>query len=146
MTRKNWLLLAVSGREGTESTPIDPLRLMKTLFVFHQQLGADLVAPDFYAFEPYSYGPFAREIYPDLDQLEYEGLIEPVANPGRTWPRYRATTRGANATAALKSDAAWMGDYLLDVRDWAMSMSFRDLLYSVYKQWPEYATNSVARV
>ncbi|MCY3749327.1 MAG: hypothetical protein OXG64_08535 [Chloroflexi bacterium] len=146
MTRKNWLLLAVAGHDRTVAAPIDPMRLMKTLFVFREQLGTYLEAPDFYAFEPYRFGPFAREIYPDLDQLEYEGLIEPVANPGRTWPRYRLTVQGAEAAAALESDAGWMGNHLFDVRDWAMSMSFRDLLYSVYKQWPDYATNSIARV
>ena len=144
MTRRDWLLLAVSGREGADAAPIDPLRLMKTLFVVSQQL--DLETPDFYQFEPYSYGPFAREIYPDLEQLEYEGLIEAVPNPGRTWPRYQATAAGAEAAAALDAFGGWQGDHLLAVRDWATSISFRDLLRAVYQQWPEYAQNSIARV
>ena len=144
MTRKDWLLLAVSGREGRDAAPIDPLRLMKTLFVVSQQL--DLETPDFYQFVPYSYGPFAREIYPDLDQLEYEELIEAVPNPGRTWPRYRATSTGAEAAATLVAAGGWRADHLLTVRDWAASISFRDLLRSVYQQWPEYAQNSIARV
>ena len=144
MTRKDWLLLAVSGREGTDAAPIDPLRLMKTLFVVSQQL--DLETPDFYRFVAYSYGPFAREIYPDLDQLEYEEMIAAVPNPGRTWPRYRATASGAEAAAALAADGGWEAEHLLAVRDWATSISFRDLLRAVYQQWPEYAQNSIARV
>ena len=144
MTRKDWLLLAVSGREGSDAAPIDPLRLMKTLFVVSQQL--DMETPDFYRFVPYSYGPFAREIYPDLDQLDYEELIEAVPNPGRTWPRYRATSAGAASAAALLGDGGRAADHLLTVRDWAMSITFRDLLRAVYQQWPDYAQNSIARV
>ena len=144
MTRKDWLLLAVSGREGTDAAPIDPLRLMKTLFVAGQQL--DLDSPDFYRFVAYSYGPFAREIYPDLDQLEYEELIEAVPNPGRTWPRYRATLAGSEYAAALVDGGGLEAGHLLAVRDWAVSISFRDLLRAVYQQWPEFAENSIARV
>ena len=136
--------MVVSGRKGPDATPIDPLRLMKTLFVFSRQLNLD--TPEFYQFKPYSYGPFAREIYPDLEQLEFDGLIEAVPNPGRTWPRYRATAAGAESVAGLDASGEWMGDHLLDVRDWATSISFRDLLRSVYQQWPDYATNSIAEV
>ena len=146
MTRKDWLLLVVVGREGTEAKPIDALRAMKVLFVFSRQLGPKLETPGFYAYEPTGYGPFAREINADLDQLEYEGLIEPVSNPGRSWPRYRATQLGVDTVAALDGADGRIANYLLDVRDWAMSIMFWDLLRSVHQRWPEYATRDVAGV
>ena len=78
------LLLYAPGSSGEEAEPIDGrTRLMKLLFLLQadQSIDKTLDPKRKYEFQPYHYGPFAKDVYDDLEFLENVGLVE-VASKG----------------------------------------------------------------
>ena len=67
MKRKGWLLLAIGDS-------IDPIQLQKTLFKFAME--SEVPDTEKYDFEPYNWGPCAKQIYPDIGDLRTKGLVE----------------------------------------------------------------------
>lgn len=143
MRGKDWLLLLIAVREASQ--PLDPVRLQKGMFLLRSE--GDRPTSETYDFVPYDYGPFAREIYRDVDELASEGLIEPLSSPGYRWSRYIVTEAGTSRARALLLEAS---DEQLEAARWlqrlkrdVLSLGFRDLLKYVYTRHPDYAGRSV---
>jgi len=134
MTRRDWLLLAIGDR-------LQPIQIQKTLFKFSKEAGAPL--GEVYEFTPYNWGPCSFEIYDDLQQLREDGLIESVPT-SRGWNVYRTTRSGIEVGNRIrkKADSRLLGQ-MVSIREWVVARSFPDLLKDVYRDYPDYATQSL---
>lgn len=147
MERKSWLLAIISspGRSGAENEAMDPVRIMKSLFLLGKEAGDQL--PNFYEFEPYLYGPCSFEIYEDLEVLKGKGLIDEERAPYQRWSYYRLTANGiAEAENVLKEITDPLRAKMMDIKRLVMELSFLSLLKYVYEKYPEYGKHSLIRV
>lgn len=76
------LLLYAAGKSNKENEPISGrTRLMKLLFLFEKELldlmpSLGAVSGEVYAFNPYHYGPFSKDVFDDIAFLENVQMIE----------------------------------------------------------------------
>jgi DNA-binding PadR family transcriptional regulator len=140
--RADWLLLLIADAGGENaSQPIDPVRIMKGLFLLSKE---DIIPRgDQYSFSAYAYGPVAFEVYDDLDKQVAAGLISAEAVPGRTWSVYRATPVGLERAKRLASQLGAKGRAIMEKRRYVLSRPFVRLLREIYDRFPEYAVNTV---
>jgi len=113
-----------------KASPLDRIRLMKTLFLVWLRRGKPSAGP--FTFEPY--------LYATLREMESEGLI--VQAPHTVYSRapYYLTTKGQGLAAGLQADST-----IEEVALWAAEQDFQSLLNQVYKEAPEFASRSVCR-
>lgn len=139
MDRKDWALLAIAAAEGD---PLGPVQLQKSLFLLGESGLVDSDAGRFYVFSKYNYGPFSQSIYHDAEVLEGEGMVS-ISRSGSV-RQYRASRRGKTRADELKEQAdPGAVEYLGRVVKWACSLTFAQLVRSIYAQFPEYRENSV---
>ncbi len=133
METHDWLLLAIGDT-------LEPIQIQKTLFKFAQESGAK--KKELYRFIPYNWGPCSLKIYDDLGQLRDEGLIEFVPS-GKGWNLYRPTEAGVEKAGELreKADNELIGK-LDAARSYVTSRDFETLLSDVYKEYPEFSSES----
>jgi hypothetical protein len=140
--KKYWTLLALASAKGES---LSPVQLQKTLFLFGRKMPA-AVKHDYYNFIPYNYGPFDPVIYSDAEVLTAESLVVLQERPGCRWSEYAATPRGIALAEKIKNSVPGKElRYLDGLVEWVRSLSFRDLLRTVYAEYPDYAVNSVFR-
>ncbi len=137
-SKARWILLAL------RQTPLDRIRIMKTLFLVWHRSGQNI--PGYFEFEPYLYGPYSLEVYRVLDELtQQELIIQPPQAPQR-WADHYLTTRGKEkAEEAVKSTDAKMRKLVEHVAQEVSQLGFRELLRNVYSEAPEFAANSLVK-
>lgn len=135
------LLLFISS--GSEQ--LDPIRVMKGLFVFTMEAPDAWLPRDArYDFVPYSYGPYSSQISSDLDYFASIGHLNAIRPQGRSWKYYSISDKGKVLTEQLASSFKPEAlNYLRQLREYILKLSFRQLLDAVYTKYPEYAVNSV---
>jgi hypothetical protein len=140
LSRQAWLLLSLSGA----AQPLDRVRLQKALFLFSRR--TKVPEGQQYTFEPYLYGPFSFQLYPDLEKLVEGGLVRPERLGYTTSPGYTLTGAGEREAARIEVLAPKPRlEALRGIRDWVAAQSFTDLLATVYRLYPEFGVNSVFR-
>ncbi|HEX8121995.1 MAG TPA: hypothetical protein VF549_12090 [Solirubrobacteraceae bacterium] len=145
MTPADWLLVLVA----LDAPPagLEPVRVQKALFLLAREGG--LPRAERYWFVPYNYGPMSPRIYRDVEALARRGLVERVPVPGYTWGRVRATPEGRCRAERLVADATDRErrslQALRGIRELVTSLSFADLLETIYDRHPQYAVRSVFR-
>jgi len=97
MNRQDFLLafLYLPAGQGDKhaAAPVDPIRIMKGLFLFGMEKRTEL--REFYVFEPYLYGPCSFQVYSDLRDLVADGEVDELAlSPFHRWSYYRLMERG----------------------------------------------------
>jgi len=142
MQKQDWLLVYLFLPTKEEINLIDPIRIMKGLFLFKMEFKEKLYG--FYDYKPYLYGPCSFEIYDDLLQLRLAGLVDEYSQPLSRWSYYRLTERGeAKAEQLIKEVSPDLLDRLKSIKMKVTELSFLNLLKEIYRQYPEYAKNSV---
>ena len=145
MVPADWLLLLVALDAPTAG--LEPVRVQKALFLLAREGG--LPHRERYWFLPYNYGPMSPRIYRDVDALVRRGLVERLPVPGYTWGRVRATEAGRRRAGDLVAAASARERRSLEglraIRELVTSLSFADLLETIYDRHPEYAVRSVFR-
>ena|SRR5688572_31136227 len=145
MTPADWLLLLVA----LDAPPggLEPVRVQKALFLLARE--GTLPRSERYWFVPYNYGPMSPRIYRDVDGLVRRGLLERLPVPGYRWGRVRATAEGRRQAEALVARTGERERHSLAalrrIRGLVTSLSFADLLATIYERHPEYAVRSVFR-
>lgn len=138
---QDWLLIYLSE---CENKPVDPIRIMKGMFLHAQE--SPIPPSESYAFVPYTYGPFTKNIYQDLDNLEHQGLITRNSQ-GPRWDYRACTATGLQKATLLRNrvspDALTS---IVSIKEKVLSLSFNDLLREVYSKYPEFAVNSTAAI
>lgn len=142
MQRQDWILLVLNA---AEDDTLSPVQLQKTLFLIRKNFPR-ATGRRFYRFMPYNYGPFSASIYSDAEELAGAGLVE-ISYPKKgSYARYSITRAGTveaeNLKARLKVKPR---KYVNDVVRWAESLSFTQLVRSIYDAYPEQRVNSVFR-
>ena len=137
LTRTDVLLKIITAAEGD---PISPVQLQKIAFLVGEEC-AEFVPKSYYKFVPYDYGPFSAKIYQDAELLEEQGLISIDVNPTGGWKEYSATFRSSSADTSSIPEI--LADYIENAVKWAMGLTFRELVSSIYYNYPEYRENSI---
>lgn len=95
----------------------------------------------FYHFVPYHYGPFAKELYADLEQLRQEGLI--TINEDAEGEKTRITvTDPARVQQALGELPEDLRADVAAILDQYGQLEHNRLLKTVYEKYPAYAKKS----
>ncbi len=139
MDRKDFLLMVVAAGEDT---PLTPVQLQKSIFLIKETLSG--VPDQFYTFKPYDYGPFDADVYSDADTLESLGLLVSMRSSKGTWTDRMITPSGLRRAAELEEVLPENArKYIHDVVEWTQSLSFTQLVKSIYTHYPDYRQNSV---
>lgn len=142
MNRKDWTLLTIVA---ADKRPLQPVQLQKSLFLISRNLPRRLLGPGrFYSFSPYDYGPFCSDVYADAEDLEVEGLVVIQRSPDSCVRLYQATEPGARRALALERRLSPSAvDYVERVVTFTQSLSFNQLVRTIYKAYPDMRINSV---
>jgi len=144
MKRHEWLLIYFFLPSAKKTSLIDPIRIMKGLFLFKMSYG-NLLA-DFYSFKPYFYGPCSFEIYDDLLMLKMKGLVDEYKPPLSRWSYYRLTEQGGQiAKELIKKGSMELIDDLKKIKMKVTGLTFLNLLKEVYSLYPEYSKVSLIK-
>lgn len=136
--RRDQLLVALAA------APLDRIRLMKTAFLVWYRNGKPESGP--FRFEPYLYGPCSFELYHTLHQLQIEHLITQLPADGSKYSPYRLTELGKEAESRAEQRLGWrITNDLQETASWCSGLAFRSLLQEVYREAPDFATQSVLR-
>lgn len=133
------LLMEKAKRARRAATEVLVTALMKYAFLF--QMEGNAARRQLYHFVPYHYGPFAKELYADLQALQEEGLVrvESDLEEDKTKIALVDSAKAQEALAALpddlKEDAATIIDTYGD-------LDHNALLRAVYEKYPAYAHKS----
>jgi hypothetical protein len=133
------LLLILDGEQT-----LDPIRIMKGLFLFSMETPEHLLAPyERYDFIPYSFGPYSYDIDRDLDRLVEHGYVKISKKAGKSWNYYYLSEKGKREAQELASEMPPQAiAYLRKVRTFVLSVSFTKLLDTIYAKYPGFATKS----
>ena len=134
MDKRDWLLLTIGEC-------IQPIQLQKTLFKFAKE--SEVAQSEVYEFAPYNWGPCSFDLYNDLRNLRLEGLAEAIPS-GHGWNAYRLTAPGrAKEKELLEQAKSPLIEQHKKIRAWVTKRDFEQLLNDVYKDYPEFATESL---
>jgi type I restriction enzyme S subunit len=112
--------------------------LMKYVFLFQMEGSS---RRRFYHFVPYHYGPFARELYTDLERLQAEGLINVDSETDEVKTRI-ALADPAKADAALAELPDDLKEDVATIIDAYGDLDHNALLKTIYDKYPTYTTKS----
>ncbi len=104
----------------------------------------EIAGRPYFNFVPNSFGPFDRDVYDVLENLAPDKLVEIRKMGG--FRRLAPTPAGFKVGAAnIERMAPNTSFHLKEVADWVRSMDFRQLVASIYNQYPDMGVNSVFR-
>ncbi len=142
----------VSGRQkvmlaALASTPSEgfaPVQVQKMFFLFDENIHADLGGKQF-NFEPYDYGPFDKTVYQELDRLEALGLVRIYqVNPSAGGRRYSLTPAGQlEGQRHLSNLSMKAQDFMSEVGAWVKTLTFAELVGSIYRAFPRMRERSI---
>jgi hypothetical protein len=140
MNRHQFVLAALAPAHGV---PHSPVQVQKLLFLLDENIQDSAGGPHF-NFEPYHYGPFDKEVYDVLQELETEGLVEIEPETLHRWNTYRLTREGQKAGETILSTLPQTAQtYMTTVSDFVRSLPFAQLVAAIYKAYPHMKANSV---
>ena len=127
-------IIAAAGGDG-----LGRVQLQKSAFLVGEEFEGRL-PENFYRFQPYMYGPFAQEIYADVERLSDGPMIETfLGDDGR--PLYRLARDATSWRYGLSDD---LESGVKRVVGWVSRMSSIDeLVRAIYCLYPEQRENSV---
>ena len=140
MERQDFLLAVLAAAKGA---PLTPAQLQKSLFLLSESSMREKPEP-FYEFEPYHYGPFAIEIYDDVNRLVASGSAAAIPAVAARWNTFAATPAGQAAAARIRPQLSDESHALIESTvEFVRSLSFSKLVKVIYTHFPRYRENSV---
>lgn len=137
------ILLAFAMEQARRTEEADQAAVLVTVlmkYVFLLQMeGND--RRRFYRFVPFRYGPFAKEIYEDLERLQAEGLVIVDNDSDEDKTRITIADR-ARADAALEDLPDDLKESATAILDTYGDLDHKALLKTVYDKYPSYAQKS----
>lgn len=140
MNRRDAVLAVLAAADGNG---YGPAQLQKALFLISRN------APDVFDdgrgfnFTPYDYGPFDKRVYDAADGLASEGLCS-VMHSSNGYRTYSATEDGRRlGQEVLARLDAGKRAYFQEVSRWVRSLSFAQLVKSIYQAYPDTQKNSI---
>jgi len=106
-----------------------------------QRVGDKINGPHF-NHVPYHYGPFDPLIYNILENLNVKDEVD-IKNDGN-YKTYRLTVIGQRRGESLFNNFnPELKNYLTGLIDFVLSLSFRELIMTIYREFPDMRVNSV---
>jgi uncharacterized protein len=138
---KEAIVLAVLSTSGAPRIQYTPVQLQKMFFLV-DKLGQKIGGP-YFDFQPYDYGPFDKEVYEVLDSIIIKELAE--KNRGeKGWNNYFLTEQGfEEGNKVLQQLPKPLQEYIAELSKFVRSLSFVELVSSIYKAYPDMKVNSV---
>lgn len=141
MNRDEWNLLVIASA----NRPVTPVQLQKVLFLIGQNVPEESLGRGYYRFVPYNYGPFSPSVYSDAEALAARGLVS-VASSDAGYKQFSATNSGTDAAARVRNAISEdLSNYVKELTGWAQSLSFQDLVRSIYAIYPTFREKSIFR-
>jgi type I restriction enzyme S subunit len=134
--------LAEKARRGGRGPQVLITTLMKYLFLL--QMEGTARYRHFYHFVPYHYGPFAKEVYADLEKLEQERLVSVQRSSDEEKILISLTDPG-KAEAALAELPEDLRQDVGRIVDTYGELDHHGLLETVYAKYPAFARKSKVR-
>ena len=139
MDTEAFVLMALAA--GDEKT-YSPVQVQKLLFLLDDNIPNDVGGPHF-QFQPYDYGPFDKEVYVVLEQLARKKLVS-IIPTGRGWNKYMLTPKGFDyGREHLESLNNKSRQYTKKLAEFVTTVSFSQLVSTIYSHYPEMKENSV---
>lgn len=138
--QKDIILAGLAAAGGKSLTPV---QIQKLFFIIDREISSYIGGPRF-NFKPYDYGPFDREVYDTLEVLALEGSIE--IDSSKRYSSYCLTASGfLHGRHALEKFPLPIKKFIADTTAWVLSLSFEELVASIYKKYPDMKENSIFR-
>jgi uncharacterized protein YwgA len=164
-----------SAQRSTPIEGITRLEKLLFILRVRERLLSEVIDDDTYHFIPFRMGPWTQEVYDEVDFLESLGLLTKTTSPERSaaddahdqelfssaiidkWQRDTAISSHGTETYQLsdagiaKASELWAKltpderTKVLDVKRRFNHMNLKQLLRYVYKEFPQYATESEIR-
>jgi uncharacterized protein len=139
MDRQNFVMAALAAAGAGAS--FTPVQVQKLFFLIDRE-AAHLVEGPHFAFRPYDYGPFDREVYTEIEVLC--GLDFAVVSSEHRVRKYELSAAGyAQGVEILEGLPVTTKQYLSAIAEWVRSLSFQQLVSAIYKRHPDMKVNSV---
>jgi type I restriction enzyme S subunit len=132
-------LLTKKARQQKRMAEVLVTALMKYAFLL--QMEGSATRRRFYHFVPYHYGPFAKELYTDLEALQREGLVRVESDDEEDKTRIALAdpSKAQEALAALPEDLKEDAAAIIETYG---DLEHNALLQTVYERYPAYARKS----
>lgn len=141
MNRRDLLLSILSAADGGTFTPV---QIQKAAFLISKNLPNMVKDGPGFAFAPYDYGPFDRNVYIEAEVLRDQGDAIIAASPNGRWLTYAASEQGAvKGQQILNGMHQSFKEYVRAVAAWVRSQPFGSLVKAIYNQYPEMRANSI---
>ena len=141
MVRKRFDIVLTAMAAGGAGARYDPVRVQKLLFLIDREIPQHINGPHFH-FEPHHYGPFDEAVYEDLDRLAEQQQANIDTDEG--YNRYSLTDTGyAKGAAVLDMLPESALNYMENTAKWIRFVPLKQLLSTIYRQYPEMAVNSI---
>lgn len=140
MERSAYMLAVMSS---ADMRPFSPVQVQKLFFILDRKLFEDPVKR-YFGFQPYDYGPFDKAVYKELEALAQKHLVEIIVSQGASPRTYRLTFQGQKQGAeGLSGFPEATQQYIQEVVCFVRSLSFAQLVSSIYQAYPAMKQNSV---
>ncbi len=131
MERTNLVLATLASVEGASFSPV---QVQKLFFLIDKNIAVLIGGPHF-NFEPYSYGPFDKGVYEELERLNAVGLVD-IDTTGHV-KAFRLTVKGqAQGMANLNQMAERAAKYVKEAATFVLSLPFSKLVTAIYRAYP----------
>lgn len=140
MDRDRYMLAVLSASRGADYTPI---QIQKLFFLLDRKLG-DAIGGPYFNFIPYHYGPFDKNVYKALNTLEVVNLVDLKQEGFNNIKKYRLTVDGQKTGEdELNNIESKYRQFIKEINHFVRSLSFQELVSSIYKEYPEMKANSL---
>ena len=142
MHRDKYILAVLSASDNAIYSPV---QLQKLFFLLDKTLGEEIGAP-FFDFIPYHYGPFDKNVYRQIGVLETMNFIYTDYEGFNNLKKYKLTKEGQEIgeMELSKLDQKYQ-NFIWEMNKFVKSLSFQELISTIYKAYPEMKVNSVFR-
>lgn len=141
MNTRGSFVLASMSPAGTG--PFSPVQVQKLFFLLDENV-AEQTGGQHFNFEPYDYGPFDKDVYLELETLKEEGLVEILKTYSHGSRIYKLTDEGLKTGSGdFDKLSKPVQQYICAVVEFVRSLTFAQLVSTIYEAYPEMRVNSV---
>lgn len=142
MKKDDFVLAVLAASNGAIHTPV---QVQKLFFLLDKNISNRVGGP-FFKFQPDAYGPFDRDVYMTLENLQTNEFVCIQKDSKSLYKTYRTSPQGGimgeKCLSQLDLDVR---DYIRDLSAWVRSLTFTELVSTIYKMFPEMKVNSIFR-
>lgn len=139
MDRDKYILAVMSVSKGQEYTPV---QLQKLFFLLDENI-SDEFGGQFFNFEPYHYGPFDKDVYTELEALKSNKLLD-IHFGFNNLKKYKLSEEGQKKGEELFGKLSERSkNYIKKVEHFVITLSFDQLIRSIYAEYPKMKAKSI---